>query len=162
LSESIAAIHAKINIEMQMKNTTRSVEAKRERNPLAHARHRKEALWQISVPLVLGSLALLVFAGLSFTLGGGETSRWADISIIWLITPVMLVTLFTFVTLAASIYATVKLIQVLPRYSLRLLNGLILIGRYVHQAEDRAVEPVLRLKSFEASARALGRQIVRK
>jgi len=105
---------------------------------------------------------MLTFAGLSFTLSGGETSRWADISIIWLIAPVMVVTLFTFVTLALSIFTIVKLIQALPHYSLQLLNGLILVGRYLRQAEDRAVEPVLRFRTFWASARSLGRQITRK
>jgi hypothetical protein len=135
---------------------------KRERNPQTTQRHRKEVFWQISLPIAIGSLIFLVFAVLSFTLESGETSRWADISLIWLIMPVMVVTLITCVMLAASIYAIVKLIVVLPYYSLQLLNWLIMASRYVHQAGNRAVEPVLRFKSFSASARSLRRQISRK
>lgn len=134
----------------------------RERNPLTHARHRKEVFWQISLPIAIGGLILLVFAGFSLALEAGEASRWADISLIWLIAPAMLMILITLAMLAVSIYVIVKLIQALPYYSLQLLNGLILIGRYVRQAEDRAVEPFMRIKTFSASARALGRQMTRK
>lgn len=145
-----------------MENPASKPDYKKERNPLTHQRHRKEVFWQISLPIAIGSLILLAFAALSFTLEYGEASRWADISLIWLIMPAMVVTLITCVMLAASIYALVKLIVVLPYYSLQLLNWLILVSRYVHQAGDRAVEPVLRFKSFSASARSLSRQISKK
>lgn len=142
-----------------MEVTVSKINRRRERNPLTYARHRKEVFWQISLPLAIGSLILLAFAGLSLTLEAGEISRWADISLVWMIAPIMLVILITFAMLVVSIYVTVKLIEALPYYSLQLLNGLILIGRYMHQAENRAVEPFVRLKTFSASARALGRQI---
>lgn len=149
--------HAKI----ESMDHTLPAEAK-ERNPITHQRHRKETLWQITIPTLVIALGLLIFSLLSTQLIPDEASRWADISLIWLITPVMLVTLITFATLVMSIYATVKLIQALPFFSFRLHRYLILIGAYLRLYSDRAVEPILRLRSFTASAKSLKRQILRK
>ncbi len=133
-----------------------------ERNPITHLRHRKETLWQISVPIAVGSLILLVLSLLSTQMISDEASRWADISLIWLIMPMMLVILISLATLILSIYATVKLIQALPIYAFRFHRSLMLIGAYLHNASDRMVEPFLRVKSFSASAKTLRQQIFRK
>jgi hypothetical protein len=135
---------------------------KKERNQITFQRHRKEVFWQITAPIGIGGLFLLVLSVLAIFMEPGEISRWADISLIWLIIPAMLVTFITFVMLAASIYGIIMLIQVLPYYSLRLLNWFILVGGYVRDIGNRAVDPVLRLKSFNASLKTLGRQISRK
>jgi hypothetical protein len=140
----------------------RKPDYKNERNALTHRRHRHEVLWQITLPLGICSLVLLAFSVLTIFMEPAETSRWADISLIWLIIPAMLVTLLMFVMLAASIYGLIQLILILPYYSLRLLNGLILVGVYVHDLGNRAVEPILRVKSMNASLKTLGRQISRK
>ena len=79
------------------------------RNPVTRKRHQKEVLWQITIPMLIGSLILLVLAALAVAAATGivpgDTRRWADISMIWLIVPVMLVTLLALLFLAGSIYA---------------------------------------------------------
>jgi hypothetical protein len=135
---------------------------RRDRNPIAYRKHREEVLWQITLPILIGALILLVFALLTIRMEAGETSRWADISLIWLITPAMVIILISLVMLVASIYATVKLIQVLPFYTFQLLRGLIQAGSYVRMLGDRVVEPMLRASSLAASLKTMKRQITRR
>lgn len=132
------------------------------RNPQTRQRHRQEVLWQITVPLLAGSAILLILSLLTTTLGSIEASFWSSISVIWLIIPVMLLALISFVFLAASVYATVRLIQVLPYYSYQALTWLILFGSNIHRLTDRMVEPVLKAHSLSASVKMAGRQARRR
>lgn len=138
------------------------VEEKNERNPLTHRRHRKELFWQISAPILIGTLILLVLAFLATQMGVGEIGRWADISLIWIIAPLMFFLLITFAALVAGIYATVRVIQVLPAAAYRLHKNLVRVSAAFQNANDRMVEPVLRLHTFSASLKTLKRQLSRR
>ena len=138
---------------------TKIADPKRSRNPIAHLRHRKEVLWQITLPVLIFGLILLVFSVLAVTLTPNEASRWADISLIWLITPVMVITLISLVMLVASIYAVIKIIQVLPVYTFRLQNGLMLMRTRFRDIANRSVEPILRIHSLSAGINSFFRQI---
>lgn len=118
--------------------------------------------WQISVPIIIGSLILLIISILSTRMVADETSRWSDISTIWLIAPVMVLGLLSLMTLIAGIVALVKLIQVLPYYSFLLQKSLMNVRTSLKRVTDRSVEPVLRLKSFSAAAKKFRRQISRR
>lgn len=133
------------------------------RNPLTHARHRREVLWQITLPLVLGSLAVLIVAGLVVALGAaGETSLWADVSLIWLLAPLLLACLLPLALLSGLAYAVVRLIAVLPGYARQVQDFFGYVGFRIAQAEDCLVEPLLRLQSGQASAEQLRRQVSRR
>ena len=132
------------------------------RNPFTQQKHRKEVFWQISVPIVIGILILLVISFLSTTMVADETSRWAAISSIWLIAPVMVLGFLSLVTFIAGIVAVAKLIQVLPYYSFRLQNGLMNVRTSLKRIADRSVEPVLRLSAFSAAAKKFSRRITRR
>jgi hypothetical protein len=136
--------------------------APRERNPLTHQKHRREVLWQITIPLGLGLLVILTMAILAAASTASQASHWADISLIWLITPTLLFTLITLAILAALIYGLVRLILVLPFYTYRLLNWLNLFGSRVKQLGNKAVEPVLRVQALGSSVKTLGRNIRRR
>jgi hypothetical protein len=136
------------------------------RNPLTHKRHRKEVLWQVTVPILIGGMILLLLAALAVAaaLGilPGDTSRWADISLIWLIVPAMFVTLFSLVFLSGSIYALIRLILVLPKYSYQALGWMLLLGLQLRRLSDRLVEPFLRMHMLSASMKTLGRRAHKK
>jgi hypothetical protein len=138
---------------------SRMMDPNKERNPITRQRHRKEVFWQITLPILISGLILLAFSILAITMTASETSLWADISLIWLIVPVMVLTLISLVMLIASIYASVKLILVLPVFAFRLQNVLILIRLKIHSLADRSVEPVLRINSFSAGIKSFVRQI---
>lgn len=128
------------------------------RNPQTYRRHRHEVLWQITIPILTVSVILLLVSLLATTLEAAEAGRWSSISIIWLIIPVMIFALILFVFLAAGIYATVRLIQLLPIYSFQALGWLLMFGINIRRLTDRMVAPILRAHSLSASVKALGRR----
>jgi hypothetical protein len=133
------------------------------RNPITHKRHQKEMLWQVTVPLVIGNVILLALALLAslVALGvvPGDVRRWADISLIWLIVPMMVATLLSLVFLAGSVYGLMRLILVLPKYSYQALGWLLLFGLKLQRLNDRMVEPFLRLHMTSASMKTLRRRV---
>lgn len=133
-----------------------------ERNPLTHAAHRKQSFWQITFPLLFILLVFLaaaggvIYAGAS---GSGEVSRWADISLLWLLplpTLLCFMALIVFIGLVVGIF---KLTEVTPKLT-RLLHNYILIGQgYVNRFSDKVVEPFFKSQSLTARLRALRSQL---
>ena len=126
----------------------------RPRNMSTYQRHRKEVFWQITIPLVIGVVFVLMMAGLIIFFPAGTTSTLADISIIWLITPMFIFGLIFGAILVALIYLTVRLIQELPYLTFQAQRFLRLFGWRMHKIDDAAVEPFLRWASFRASLRS--------
>jgi len=129
-------------------------------NPLSRRRHQREILRQVTLPILLGSVILAAICVLAWVwgMGGGEVSRWASISLLWLIVPVMLAALVTLLFLIGSIYLTVRLIVAIPKYSYQALGWLLLVGVYLHKLNDRLVEPFLRMQMISASMKTLTRR----
>lgn len=131
------------------------------RNPVTHDRHRRDVFWQVTVPLVVGILLFLALAvGVVWSASGngGAVSRWADISTMWLLIPVLFICLILLVILAGLIYLITWLLGTVPRYAFQLQAWFRLVSRKIHQGSDLAVEPVLRWRSFKAGMRALRRR----
>jgi len=130
-------------------------------NPITQATHRQQTLWQIWVPfgvvvvLVLISALLVVIAGFQ---GTGDISRWADISLIWLILPMLLLTVILIAVTAGFVFLLFQLLRILPPYTRQLQDVFVLISFYVRKFSDAAVEPFLKAHSFSASIRALRRR----
>lgn len=130
-------------------------------NPVTRRKHRQEVLWQITVPLALGVILVLaagagvVYAGATQT---GPVDRWASISIIWLIIPMMVLTLILLVATGGLAYGIIWLIGALPIYTRRIQDVFDLIEARVRKAADASVEPTLRVQSFTAGLRALRRK----
>ena len=132
-----------------------------EPNPVTIAAHRRQVLWQITLPVtVVVALVLLAVVGvvLAGIRGSGETSLWADISVIWLIIPMLFLTIIFIVATAAMVYLLVQVLRNLPPYSRQMQDIMALVSRRVRQYSDAAVEPFLRWHSFSASVRSLRRK----
>ena len=133
-----------------------------ERNQITYRRHRREVFWQVTVPIAVGIILVAALAYLATQTTSDQTSVWADISAIWLIVPVMMITLLSLVLLLASIYLNVRLIRILPYYSRQAQKWFSLLATQISRLNDRAVEPILRFQGFRASITVLGRNIHRK
>jgi len=134
----------------------------KERNPITHARHRKEVLWQIALPVAIGVVICLALAFLTTQMTNDQASTWADISVIWLIIPALAASMILAILMTGAIYAVTKLIQVLPFFFYQAHRWLLAFGVQVNRIGNKAVEPVLRAHSFSASVRKLGGQVKRK
>ena len=124
--------------------------------------HRQQSFWQIKFPMIVGVILLLLSAlcvVLASVTGRGDISTWADISLIWLITPMLLLGLIAFAATAAMIYMLMQLLPILPRYSRLVLNYINKFGIQVGKVADASVEPFLRVRSLSASIRAFKRSL---
>jgi uncharacterized Tic20 family protein len=130
----------------------------KDRNPVTRAAHKRQVLWQITVPFVAGILVILALAALTVAsaLGGGAVvSRWADISLIWLILPTMIFTLIFLIVVSALVYFVVKVIGVLPEYAYKAQEFLAKMRARLQAASDTAASPVIKTGGFFAALRVL-------
>ena len=139
---------------------TISENQKPERNPKTHKDHKRETFWQITFPLILGVVFVLILAVLTFmaATGDGRITQAADAALIFLIIPLMLFTLISTVIFAAITFGVIKLNSTLPLYSKQLHDVLVRVRQQVQMGSDKSVEPILRIQSFFASLKALKRK----
>ncbi len=125
------------------------------RNEVTRARHRREVLWQVTMPLVVGLLLILALAGGIFFGGAGNTSLWADVSTIWLLLPVIILALIPLVLLVLFVYGITWLVANLPAYAFMVQQAFRQVEARVQEIAGRAVEPALRVRSSLAALRSL-------
>ena len=132
-----------------------------ERNPITHRVHKREVFWQITLPVIIGGvIVLLIAVGVLLTTarGTGNTSDWADASLVLMIIPTMFSVFLLMVILAGMVFLITRLLGVSPFFFRRVQDFFTLASLRVGRAADAAVEPFLRGHSFVASVRALGRK----
>jgi len=135
-------------------------DTKSDRNPITHKTHRKEVFWQVTFPLIVG----IVFAlGLSVwtivgAVKGSLASRAADISLMFLILPTMLLGLILFAIIASLAYAVIWLNNNTPSFTRQVQDRFEQVRDGVRNGSDKLVEPVIRYKSRIASLEALKRK----
>ena len=136
-------------------------QVKQKRNPVTHQAHRQEVFWQITFPLLVGlGLVFTAVGGVLWTgiAGTGEVDKWASVSLIWLIVPIMLLLFLLLVVLVALVYVLTLGLKRIPLFMYRVQEFFRLINLRFKRIADSGVEPVLRVRSFVASWRALWRR----
>jgi len=123
--------------------------------PLRQTHHRKETIWQIVVPVIFGGLGL-IFGG-AMIAGGTDVSvsQWGNLSAIWLLIPCLLLSLLPLVAIIALIVGIERLFDILPPALARLQNGFERGAKMVEQGTNRAVEPMMRMKSTLSGVKSL-------
>jgi hypothetical protein len=123
--------------------------------------HNRQTIWQIWMPLVAAFLLIVFIAVLATgeTMGSAEMGgKFASISIIWLILPVMGAGMFLLILIAGSIYLVVKIFQYLPFYSLRLRLFIYKATILIRNLADRSLEPIITLKQWNTALRSHGKR----
>ena len=133
---------------------------KRERNLETQKAHKREAFWQITFPLILGLVFVLILSILTViaATGGGNITQAGDAALIILIVPLMMVTFVFTIIFGAVAYGIIKLNDILPIYTKQAQDVLAQVRVQVQMGSDKAVEPFLKIKSFFASVKALKRK----
>ena len=88
-----------------------------ERNPKTHKAHNLEVFYQITLPMVFGVVTALLLAVLATQATASTVSTWADISLIMMIIPTMIVSLLFLILTAGTIYLMIKLLPLIPPYA---------------------------------------------
>jgi FlaA1/EpsC-like NDP-sugar epimerase len=130
------------------------------RNPQSHAKHRRETFWQITFPLLIGVLLIIAaMAGIiiSASQPTSEVSRWADVSLIWIILPAMVFTLILLALLVGLVIGVTILHRRLPRYFSMALFYMQVAREKMRQISDKLAEPVIKTNSIWAAIRRIGK-----
>ncbi|MDY6847082.1 MAG: hypothetical protein SVP52_08100 [Chloroflexota bacterium] len=118
-------------------------------------RHHREKFWQILFPIAVSVILIIIAAVfvilIDFQLSdGGSVSQWADVSIIWLVLPIMMFAVFGTLVLAGLIYLVSKLLNILPPYSNLIQEYASLITTRVNLVTRKLVSPLVSAKSIKA------------
>lgn len=130
-------------------------------NHLSYQNHRRQLWRQILLPFLLTLLLVVVVAvlvGLAAFGEDGEAPRWAAISTIWLVIPLMGFGFLTLVILVGLIYLLKRVLQALPPYSATAQYYVHRAAREIRRISDMSVSPIFLLEGVFASLkRLLGR-----
>jgi hypothetical protein len=135
--------------------------AQPERNPETHTAHKREVALQIILPTMIGLTllvalsAIVIYAGAS---GNNEVSRWADISLVWILLPCILAALLFLIILVVLTIGLTKLLSVIPAFAYKLQSAVFKAETSVKKATDLVVRPFVKYNSLKAGARRLLRR----
>jgi len=131
----------------------------RVRNLLAQQRHNKDSFWQITFPLMIGSLLILSIAVWAVTAvaAGGQVGQAADTALIFLIIPVLMIAFIFLAILAGLVYGVIWLNKNIPFYTHRLQKTFARVGGQVQTVADKAASPLIKAQALSAALRAFGR-----
>jgi hypothetical protein len=128
----------------------------------SYKRHRKQLASQIILPMVLTTLlfvGMIVLISVATFRDGGDVGRWAAISTIWIVVPIMIAALIFIVLLTGLVYLLKRLLQITPVYTGQLQDFIHKIAVYIKRAADATVKPVFFFDGIGASInRLLGRK----
>lgn len=108
--------------------------------------HRKQVVRQVILPVVIASLlliGLIVLICLATFNQGGDVGRWAAISTIWIVIPILLVGLILLALLIGLIYLLARALGAMPRYTGLVQDYVYLAQGYIVRGADMVVKPIL-------------------
>jgi len=124
----------------------------------SYKRYRKQLISQIILPMVLTTLlfvGMIVLISVATFRDGGDVGRWAAISTIWIVVPLIIAALIFIVLLTGVVYLLKRLIQITPTYTGQLQDFIYKIAVYIKRASDATVKPVFFLDGIGASIKRL-------
>jgi len=124
----------------------------------SYKRHRKQLVWQIILPIVLTALlivALIVIINIATFRDNGDVARWAAVSTIWIVIPIMIGMLIFLALLVGLIYLMMKLLNITPTYTSLAQDYVYKAEGYIKRAADAVVKPVLQIEGLRASIKAV-------
>jgi len=130
-------------------------------NHPSYEKHRRQLWRQVILPLSLAALlvvAVAALAGLAAFGEGDDSPRWAAISTIWLVIPLMGFGLLFLVILVGLIYLLARALQVTPPYSAKAQYYVNRAASETRRISDLAVKPILFLEGLFASLKTLFRR----
>ena len=123
----------------------------------SYKRHRKQLAWQIILPVLLSAvlcIALIVLIWFATFRGGGDVGRWAAVSTIWIVVPIMIGLVIVLVLLVGLVYLMARLLNIMPTYTGMAQDYVHIAVGYVKRGADAVVKPVFLLDGLGASIKA--------
>jgi len=130
----------------------------KQRNPITQEAHRRQTFWQIYLPLIIFGVLVVITIVLALLADDAADSKWADISLIFMISIAMITFVIVIAGLVFAAYYTTQLLKTTPYYFFVVQRYSYLIEFRVKKYSNVAAEPFLRIHSFFAGARAIRRK----
>jgi len=128
----------------------------------SYKQHRKQLAWQVILPVVLAAIlmaALIVLIVFATFRDNGDVGRWAAISTIWIVIPLMVAGLILFIILGGIVYLLKYLLNIAPVYTGQAQDYVHLLAGYIKRMADTTVKPIFFFDEIGASInRLLGRK----
>jgi len=94
---------------------------------------------------------LIVLISIATFRDNGDVDRWAAISTIWIVAPIMIGLLILLALLGGLVYLMMKLLHITPTYTSLAQDYVYLAVGYIKRASEAIVQPVLQLNGILAS-----------
>ena len=123
----------------------------------SYMKHRKDRAWKIIFPVVFSvvlCIALIVLVNVATFRDNGDVARWAAISTIWIIVPIMIGMLIFTALLGGLVYLMYKLLNVAPTYTGMAQDYVHKAALYIKRGADAVVRPIINLNGILASISA--------
>lgn len=127
-------------------------------NHFSYQKHRRQFWIQIFLPMILTVLliiAVAVLTGMATFGDKGDSPRWAAISTIWLVIPVMIFGLLFLAVQIGLIYLLVQALKNSPPYTAKAQYYVNRVGNATKRYADVATRPVMYLQGIAASIKTL-------
>jgi uncharacterized membrane protein SirB2 len=126
----------------------------------SYQRHRRQRVWQVLLPvfaaiLVMLGIGWLVIRSAAGTEAGGPVSQWADLSMIWLIIPVLVFAIAFTLLLGGMIYLLARLLKVLPRFTSQVQFYASEMAEQTAIWMNKLTSPMIAVESTKAGARRI-------
>lgn len=124
----------------------------------SYQKHRRELWTKILVPMLVAVAVIVAVAtltGIATFRDGGEVERWAAISTIWIVIPIMGAGLLLLIIFIGIIYGMARLLALVPTYTGQAQKIVWRIEGTVKRGADMAVKPVLALEGIIATLKRL-------
>jgi heme/copper-type cytochrome/quinol oxidase subunit 2 len=129
-----------------------------QRNPNTYKIHRRQIFWQIYFPLIFVALLVIGTIVLILLADNEQLSRGADTSLIFLIAITLVAFLIVIIGLVYAIGYLRRLLQASPPFFFNVQRITYIMEMRVKKFSGLAVEPILKINSLIAGARALRRK----
>lgn len=123
----------------------------------SYLRHRKQFNEQIILPIVLSALVfvgVIVLVSLSTFTQSGDVGRWAAISTIWVIIPMLVGGLIVLALLIGLIYLMARMLGALPYYTGIAQDYVFKARAYILRGADMTAKPILALNGWLETIKA--------
>ena len=124
----------------------------------SYQKHRRELWTKILIPMLAAVtliVAVAVLTGFAASRENSEVGRWAAISTIWIVTPVMAAGLLLLLVFIAILYGMARLLALIPTYTGQAQKIVWRIEGAIKRGADMAVKPVLALEGITATIKRL-------
>jgi hypothetical protein len=124
--------------------------------------HRKQRTTQIILPMIISMLLLIgmiMLISLATFNSNGDVGRWAAISTIWIVIPILFAGLIVLAILIGLIYLMARALGALPHYTGIAQDYVCIAQGYITHAADMVVKPMIALEGFIENIKAFFERI---